>query len=277
VCAAAAVGVDDDLAARDARVAVGTADDEFARRVDVEQVVVAYEVGQFVARPLQASLHARDEDAAHIVFDALAHLPFGLFLRHVVAGAHEFVVLGGNHDGVHPHRTARVVVFDRHLALGVGAEVGHLVVLAPQDGELFHDDLCENQRGGHVFARFVAGVTEHDALVAGALLVVALHHALVDVGALFVDGGENAAGVAVEHVVAPGVPDAVDYASCDVLYVHVRLRTYLARNDHQTCGTEGFAGHLRFGIAAEEFVEDRVGYLVRDFVGMPFRNGFRRK
>ena len=273
----AAVGVDDDLAPRDARVAVRAADDEFPRRVHVQQVVVADKVGQLVARPLQACLDTRYEDAAHVVFDAFAHLTFGLLFRHVAAGTDEFVVLGGDHDGVYPYRASRLVVLDGHLALGVGPEIGHFVVLAPQYGELLHDDLGEYQRRGHVFARLVAGVAEHDALVAGSLLFVLFHDALVDVGALLVDGGEDAAGVSVEHVVAPGIADAVDDASGDVLYIDVCFRTHFAGNYYQSRRAEGFARHLRFGVAAKEFVEYRVGYLVRDFVGVPFRNGFRRK
>ncbi len=96
----------------------------FPRRVHVQQVVVADEVGQLVARPLQACLDTRYEDAAHVVFDAFAHLTFGLLFRHVAAGTDEFVVLGGDHDGVYPYRASRLVVLDGHLALGVGPEIG---------------------------------------------------------------------------------------------------------------------------------------------------------
>jgi hypothetical protein len=56
-------------------------------------------------------------------------------------------------------------------------------------------------RRRHELGRLVGRVAEHEALIAGALLLVealALGHALRDVGALLLDGGEDGARVAVE-------------------------------------------------------------------------------
>ena len=68
--------------------------------------------------------------------------------------------------------------------------------------------------------------------------------------------------------VARRVINRIGYTRSDYMF---------AGNYYQSRRAEGFARHLRFGVAAKEFVEYRVGYLVRDFVGVPFRNGFRRK
>lgn len=62
--AAAAVGIDDDLAARKPGVPVRAADHELARRIDVQDIVVADQPGQLVAGALQTRLDARNEDRA---------------------------------------------------------------------------------------------------------------------------------------------------------------------------------------------------------------------
>ena len=148
-------------------------------------------------------------------------------------------------------RAALVVVFDRHLALGVGAQVGHQLPFAADDGQLLQDHMRKNQRRGHHFARPVAGIAEHDPLVARALFLFGgAHDALVDVGRLFVDGRQDAARVGIELVVAPVIADAVDDAARYALHVDVGLRPHFARDDHQTGGAERFAGDLRVGVVA---------------------------
>ena len=279
VGAAAAVGVDDDLAAREARIAVGAADDELARGVDVQDVVVADEPGQLVAGTLQARLDARQQDRAHVLADALLHLPLGLGLAATLAREDELVVLRRDDDRVHAQRTARrLVVFDGDLRLGVGAQVAHRLALAADHGQLLEDHVREDERRGHHLARLVAGVAEHDALVAGALLLLGLaHDAAVDVGRLLVDGRKDAARVAVELVFAAGVADAPDHAARHALHVDVGLRTHLAPHDHQARGAKRLAGDLRGGIAAEKFVENSVGNLVRDLIGVPLGHRLRCK
>ena len=264
MCAAAAVGIDDDLAPREAGIAVGAADHEFARGIHVQDVIVADQTGQLVAGPLQARLDARDEDRAHILADALLHPLLGLFLREAVAGQDELVVLRRHHDGVHAQRFVRpLVVLDRHLRLRVGAQVSHHLAFTADDGQLLEDDVREDQRRRHHLAGLVAGITEHDALVAGALVFLGgTHDALVDVGRLLVDGRQDTARIAVELILALRVADAVDDAARHALHVDIRIRAHLTRHDHQSGGAQRFAGDLRIGITTQEFVEDGVGNLV---------------
>ena len=59
-----------------------------------------------------------------------------------------------------------------------------------------------------------------------------------------------------------GVADAVDHAARHALHVDIGIRTHFTRHDHQPGGAQRFAGDLRIGIAAQEFVEDGVGNLV---------------
>ena len=255
------------------------ADDELARGVHVQDVVVADQGGQFVARALQPRFDARNEDRAHVLADALLHQPFGLLFAEAVAGCDELVVLGRDHDRVHAQRTAGpVVVFDRYLTFGVGPQIGHRGAFAADDGQLLEDHMREDERRGHVLAGFVAGIAEHDALIACALLLLGCAaDASVDVGRLLVDGRQHAARVAVETVVALRVADAVDHAAHYALHVHIGIRAHFARHDHEARRAERLARDLGVAVAAQEFVEDRIRDLIRDFVGMAFRDRFRRK
>ena len=74
----------------------------------------------------------------------------------------------------------------------------------------------EHDRRGHQLRRFIAGVTEHQTLVAGALLrrVLAFRrarvHALGDVRRLRRDGVHDQDLVGVKHVVVVRVTDVAD-------------------------------------------------------------------
>ena len=262
--AAAAVGIDDDLAARKPGVPVRAADHELARRIDVQDIVVADQPGQLVAGALQTRLDARNEDRAHVLADRGLHPLLGLLLRQPVARQDEFVVLGRNHDGMHAQRTVGLlVVLDGHLRLGIGTQVGHHLPFAADDGQLLEDHVREDQRRRHHLAGLVAGIAEHDALIARTLLVLlGAHDALIDVRRLFVDGRQDAARVAVELVFALGIADAVDHTARHALYIDIRFGAHLARHDHQSRGAKRLAGDFRVGVTTQEFVENGVRNLI---------------
>ena len=77
---------------------------------------------------------AGDEDADNIVANLLEHEFVGLLLAASFGGADEIVVLRADHDGVNALCHALVVVFHGHLALRVGAQIGHLLALAADIG-----------------------------------------------------------------------------------------------------------------------------------------------
>ena len=106
-------------------------------------------------------------------------------------------------------RTGRLslVVLDGDLRLAVGTQVGKRPVLAHR-GELLGEALGDHDRQRHRDVGVVAGVPEHQALVAGALFVHRVHRAgaalvarvdpLGDVAGLATDRDHDAAGVPVE-------------------------------------------------------------------------------
>ena len=144
----AAVRVDDDLAAGEAGVAHRATDLEPAGRVDEQPEVVGVDA--------DAVDHGLDDVVGDVGLQQVLE-------RHVggVLGRHDHGVEG---DG------AVTVVRDRHLGLAVGAQVGHLAALAHL-GEPLGEPVGQPDRQRHELGGVVAGVPEHEALVAGALRV----------------------------------------------------------------------------------------------------------
>jgi len=144
----------------------------------------------------EVCFYAGDEDVLDIGANCVEHAFVGLFLCDAFGcSIDEFVVLSRYDDGLNAHGVVVFVVFDSYLALRVGTEVCHELAFAT-DGSEFHDErVAESECQGDVEGSFVCCVTEHHALVTGALLCfVFAFHTAIDVGALFVESGEDAAG-----------------------------------------------------------------------------------
>ena len=174
--AVAAVGIDDYFAAGESAIAMRSADDEAAGRIDV----IDRRARQVLRGNRFLDQLFDDRLADFFVFD------FGR-------------MLGRDDDRRHFDR-ASINVAHRDLALGVGAQKIELTGFA-ELGEIFHQPMRHRDRQWHHFGRLVAREAEHQALIAGALLLVqafALGHALRDVGRLRLDRGQHGAHVAVE-------------------------------------------------------------------------------
>jgi hypothetical protein len=139
-------GIDDDLAASEAGVAHRAADLETPGRIDVELGVLA--------DPFRRQYRLYD-----FVHDAFPDFAVTCFRS----------VLGGQHDRVDRDRLV-VLVDEGHLALGVRAQPGQGAVLANLRLAA-HEQVSVGNRGRHEHVGLVGGVTEHHALVAGALFL----------------------------------------------------------------------------------------------------------
>ena len=167
--------------------------------------------------------------------------------------------------GVDARGLAVFVVLDRDLALAVGAQVGQLAALAHR-GKLAAELVGQRDGGGHQLGGLVGGVAEHHALVAGAAGV----NALGDVAGLLVDGGDDGAGVGVEAVERVVVADGGDHAAHQALEIDVGLGGDFAGDDHEAGGGQGFGGDAAVGVLLQAGVENGVGDLVGNLVGMAF-------
>src|SRR5271156_4203798 len=175
---------------------------------------------------------------------------------------------GVNYYRVHAGGAA-VNVFDGDLGFSVGAEEIDYVLFA-NFGELVREAVRELDGHGHQLGSFVAGVAEHQALVASAAGV----YAHGDVWRLFMDGADDAAGFSVETEFGAGVADVANDFACQVGKIHVSGGGDFAGDDYESSGDQGLAGHAAHGIVGDDSIEDCVGNLVGDFVGMTLGYGF---
>src|SRR5690606_32179067 len=222
VARVAAVGVDDDLASGQAAVTVGAADHEAAGGVDVELGLLVDPLGR------------------KNLLDDLLQSAFADILVLDVCG-----VLGREHDGVDGVRLA-VNVAEGELALGIRQQPGQNLLLA-HFCLLLDEAVGVLDRGRHQCVGLVAGKAEHQALVAGALFfLVRRVNTLADVAALFADGIEYGAGVAVKVLAAVVVADVTHYLADDFLVVDGGGSRDLAGNHDHAGLDEGFHGNAGF-------------------------------
>ena len=187
-----------------------------------------------------------------------------------------------HHDLAHADRLA-VLVLHGDLALGVRTQ--HLLLAGVAGFRDQPQDLVGvEDRRRHQVRRFVGGVAEHDALVAGALFLVGAGlqrvDALRDVGGLRMQQDLDVGGLPVKTFLL--VADVLDRGAHHAfdLVVGDGLRTAgLAGDHHLVGGGERFAGGAdRPGVDAglrafaEKQIDDLVGNPVADLVRMSLGN-----
>lgn len=89
------------------------------------------------------------------------------------------------------------------------------------------------------------------------------------------DGVEDGHGGVVEAEVSVDIADVLGHVAGDFLDVHVGARGDLAADEDHSSGGVALAGDVAFLVVGEAGVEDGVGYLVAELVGMPFADRLR--
>ncbi len=134
------------------------------------------------------------------------------------------------------------------------------------------------QRQRHEILRFTARITEHHALVTGALILgIGPFNSLVDVFGLLVNRAQYTTRLRLEHVIAFGIADSADYLPSDGLYIEVRTALDLARQNDLACRNKCFTRHFRSGVKGQKLINQSIADLISNFVGMSFRNGLGGK
>mmetsp|Transcript_11503 Transcript_11503/g.24032 ORF Transcript_11503/g.24032 Transcript_11503/m.24032 type:complete len:402 (+) Transcript_11503:179-1384(+) len=256
VGAPATVGVDDDLAASEAGVTVGATDHEAAGGVEVEDGLVVKVLGG------HNLLH-------NLVHQVLSDLLVGDGL----------VVLGGDQDGVHAeghHGATLVLVLAGHLGLAVGAHPGAGAVLADL-GQPVADLGGEHVGEGHQLLGLISSVAEHVTLVTGADLLGLLGahavHALANIGRLLLNVHQNLAGVAVKTNILVNEADLLSGLAHNSLVVDLGLGGDLTEDHDHTGLGGGLASHLGVGVLLEARIENGVGHLIRQLIGVTLVDG----
>src|SRR5690606_11260486 len=91
------------------------------------------------------------------------------------------------------------------------------------------------------------------------------------------DGDLDAAGIRVEALLGGVVADLADHVAHDRRDVAVAFGAHLAGHVHETGGDQGLDRDAGAGVLAQEVVEDRVGDLIADLVGVPLGDRFGRE
>ncbi len=236
----AAVCIHDDFPSREAGVPLGPAHHKAAGGVDQDAGVPVQQGG--------------GNGGLHHQFD---HVGANL-LQGGLGG-----VLGGEHHRVHPDGPAVRAVLHSDLALAVGPQVVHQLVLAHL-GEPLGQLVGQGDGQGHQLLRLPAGVAEHHALVPRAVVqavvqpallgLQGLVHAQSDVGGLLVNVGDDSAGVAVKAVLGPVVADVPDHLPGDFGDVHIAGGGDLPHDMDQAGGHRRLAGHPGVGVLLDDGV-----------------------
>ncbi len=216
----AAIGVDDDLAAGESGVAHGPADDEASRGIDVV-------LGVFIEQV------RGNHGLNHVLQNARA--------KFVVA--HVLGVLGRDDNRIHAKHFALRIIFNCDLGFSIGTKEGKRSILAnlrEPHGQLVR----QRDRSRHQLLILIDSIPKHHSLVAGAAGV----YAHGDVAGLFVDAGDDGAGVGVEAVEGVVVADGCDGAADDGLEIDVGLGGDFSGDHDEAGGGKSFAGDAAGGV-----------------------------
>ena len=180
-------------------------------------------------------------------------------------------VLARDDDRLDRPRRA-VDVADRDLRLAVGPQVVEDALL-PHLAQAHHELVREHDRHRHQLRRLGARIPEHQPLVTGAERVDT--HG--DIRGLLVDRRDHRARLVVETELGAGVANVADRVARDARDVHVTGGRNLACHDDEPGREQALACHTAGRVLADDRVQNRVGDLVRDLVGVTFGHRLGRK
>ena len=123
------------------------------------------------------------------------------------------------------HGAIGFIILHGDLALRIGAQIGHRRIGLTTDFCQFDEEqMTELEGERHTVVSLAGGIAEHHTLVSSALFFGLLtFHATVDVGTLRMDGREDTARIAIEHILSLGVADSLDGFSHCLAKFHVSL------------------------------------------------------
>jgi hypothetical protein len=127
----------------------------------------------------------------------------------------------------------------------------------------------QSNRERHERRSLIRGVPEHHALVPRSTRIDS--HA--DVRGLFVDGCQDGARLPVKRIYRVRIAYLTNGVAHDVGDVHVRIGGDLPGDQRQPRGNERLARNARFRILRQDGIQNRIRYLVCDFVRMPLGYG----
>src|SRR5205807_6865838 len=149
------------------------------------------------------------------------------------------------------------VVFNRDLRLRVGPQPRNLTGLA-QPGQLAAEFMGEGNWSGHELQGFVAGKTEHQSLIAGALLgrAFALGRGVIDtlfnVAGLLAHFANHPAGIGVKNAIAVHISNAANRLANALFEIKLRVARNLAGEHDEVAFGEGLASDATERVLIED-------------------------
>ena len=171
------------------------------------------------------------------------------------------------------------VVNHGQLGFGIRTQPRQAAVFA-QFALALHQAVAVIDGKRHQGRGFVAGIAEHQTLIARALVQVdafAFVHALGDVRRLLVVVHADCAAVGIKAQLGGVVADAFDGFACNFDVVHLGGGSDFACQYAQACVDQGFCCDTRFGVLRQDGIQNRIGYLVGNFIRMAFGYRFGSK
>ena len=246
--AVATIGVNDNFPSGQAAVGVRATIDETSGRVHQKRRLLIQKL--------------RRNDA---LYDFFHH---GLFDR--VIGRVR-VVLSGNQDRIGAHRFA-IPVFHRHLRLAVRAQEGQFAPF-PYGGHFLDQAVGRINGKRHIVFGFIAGKTEHHALVARALFFVEAlsgSHSLRNIRRLSSERRQDRAGIGIKAQRRVDKTNITHHLPNHFHITDLGARCDFTRYDDHAGFDHRFARHPTVRILFDQGVQDAVRYLVTHFVRVTF-------
>ena len=253
VACIAAVGVNDDLPSCQSGIARGAADHKSAGRIDVQFC-------RFID-------HARRQD---VTYDLLRNV----FPQRI--HVHIRFVLARNDDRGDPPRRL-VLIYDGDLRLAVRQQIWDLSAF-PHLLQPARQAVCKRDGQRHVIRRVIAGVPEHHALIARAavrgLLAVNAHG---DVRRLRMHVHHDLTAFCIKAVTRPCIADVADRIACDRFIIDRCVCSDLTHDMDFVRYCRDLAGNMCRRVFCKNCIQNAIGDLVADLVGVTCCNGFRGK
>lgn len=248
------VGVDNDLSASETGVTLRTTNNKSAGRLDVVDNTIVKEV-------------LGDNLLDDLLKDLLSEL-LGSDLLSVLSGDDDSVDTEGDHSTI-----LTLLVLNGDLRLRVGSEPAHRAVTTG-NGHSSVKLVSEHDGKRHHLGGLVGSVTEHNTLVTSTnLLEGTVVETLSNVGRLLLNGNQDVTGLVVETLLGRVVTNLLDSVSDDLLVVDLRPGGDLTKDHDHTSFGGGLTSDLGEGVLSETSVEDGIGDLVTDLVGVALTNG----
>jgi hypothetical protein len=112
-------------------------------------------------------------------------------------------------------------------------------------------------------------VPHHHTLISGAPII----DPQSNIRALFINSGEHGARLGIEAVRGIVVTDFFNHTAGNGGNIHINFCTDFSGHQNKSGGHQRFASHATHGIFFQNSIQNSIGDLIRDFVGMPFGHG----